>query len=440
MTNLNQTNGLEDPFTGPRAVTVRSSRSTSFRARGQRTMSALSQTLASRLNSAKAQSRPSPDQKSFSDSTSLPRSPVAIYFPQQSSIPVASNLTLEQGRPAINRSFSANTTRSSSVKISGSQVAPRKSTSGLPSSSVFANNSDFKSGPQRSLSGPYKASSHPALRSNVRKSSLAANLPAREVENKPVARRSTSNSTVAHTPSSSPTTQRVLGTAVSTSILVQTHSSSSVPTVAAVHQLPPLLAPQVPHLKAFTVFPQLPMELQQEIWSIAIAVQYHQEKRFLRVAPDPKSLDRTDDDAEHSQLRIISDIHRRPRLVPSLLHVCQHTRHEAIKGYELWGCTDPITYDTNDAKVYVKVDVDSFFFGDADLDDFWVLHTFFKESEPENADADDTARGNFIEQIGLIKHFTFDYELWIQCTSPQVAQSNSISTETKSVSPLHSQC
>lgn len=91
------------------------------------------------------------------------------------------------------------------------------------------------------------------------------------------------------------------------------------------------------------------------------------EKRFLRVAPDSESLERNDNDSEVAQIRIISDIHRRPRLVPSLLHACHYSRKEAIKGYELWGCADPVTYEANSAKVYVKVDIDSFFFGDADL-------------------------------------------------------------------------
>lgn len=125
-------------------------------------------------------------------------------------------------------------------------------------------------------------------------------------------------------------------------------------------------------------------------WSIAIAFQYYKEKRLLRVAPDPKSLDRTDDDAEDAQLRIISDIHRRPRLVPSLLHVCQYTRNEASKGYELWGCADPITYEKNNSKVYVKVDIDAFFFGDADL---------VSEQQPQ------TLRINSILAVSKLEYF-----------------------------------
>ncbi|KAH9221512.1 hypothetical protein DL95DRAFT_381791 [Leptodontidium sp. 2 PMI_412] len=189
--------------------------------------------------------------------------------------------------------------------------------------------------------------------------------------------------------------------------------------VPAVHQLPAQALPR-PFLTTFASFPRLPTELQQEIWSVAIAVQYYMEKRFLRVAPDSESLERNDNDSEVAQIRIISDIHRRPRLVPSLLHACHYSRKEAIKGYELWGCADPVTYEANSAKVYVKVDIDSFFFGDADLGDFWALHTFINESEPDDATADDTARTKFIEQIGLIKHFTFDNELWNQRRFPRV--------------------
>ncbi|PVH88225.1 hypothetical protein DL98DRAFT_192850 [Cadophora sp. DSE1049] len=426
MTHLNQTDGLEDPFTGPQPASARSSRSTTVRARGQQNMSALSQTLSSRLNSAKSRSSSVQDHKAAFGSSPLHPHPTAITPVQQIGISTASNLIATFGaRPAApSRSVSANTMPSSRTAINDARVAPRRSTSGIPLSSILTSNN----GAQRSLSGPSKASSHPALRSNVRKGSITANQAVLVGAAQPVVRPSMSTSAIAHAPSSPRTSQRDLGSAAPTSMLIQPHISSPVATVPAVHQLQQLPTGQVPYLKRFTVFPQLPTELQQEIWSIAIAVQYHKEKRFLRVAPDPKSLDRTDDDAEVSQLRIISDIHRRPRLVPSLLHVCQYTRREAIKGYELWGCADPITYEKNDAKVYVKVDIDTFFFGDADLGDFWVFHTFIKESEPENASADDTARGNFIEQIGLIKHFTIDYELWIQSMFPRIFPSIQIST------------
>ncbi|KAH7417269.1 hypothetical protein BKA64DRAFT_295430 [Cadophora sp. MPI-SDFR-AT-0126] len=372
MTHLNQTDGLEDPFTGPRTASTRSSRTAAVRARGQQTMSALSQTLSSRLNSAKAQSAPAQDHKASSDFPPCPRSPVAINPVERSgsSMVPSLNVTLGARPTAPIRSFSASQPPSSRTNVSDTHGALRGSASSLSTSSSPVNSNTAQMGPQRSISGPSEVSSQPSLRSNVRKSSIAINQPAPDGVTQPaapVARPRPSTNVIAQCPSSSPTSQRGPGSETPTRMLAQGQSSSPVPTVAAVHEMPPLPAGRVPYLKGFTVFPNLPTELQQEIWSIAIAVQYHKEKRFLRVAPDPKTLDRTDDDAEVAQLRIIADIHRRPRLVPSLLHVCQYTRNEAIKGYELWGCADPITYEKNHAMVYVKVDIDTFFFGDADL-------------------------------------------------------------------------
>ncbi|KAI9053545.1 hypothetical protein LZ554_002500 [Drepanopeziza brunnea f. sp. 'monogermtubi'] len=163
--------------------------------------------------------------------------------------------------------------------------------------------------------------------------------------------------------------------------------------------------------RTFPNFPKLPPELQQKIWNIAIEFQY-QEKRFLRVAPDDTKLKRTKQAAEDVQLLIIADIYRRPRLIPSLLHVCAYTRKKARKGYVLWGCADPGTYTKNDAKIYVKPEVDTFFFGDADVEDFWLLKTLIDESRPEDAETDDIARCSLSSQISDIKHFCFDWGLW----------------------------
>ncbi|KAL2065041.1 hypothetical protein VTL71DRAFT_4181 [Oculimacula yallundae] len=273
----------------------------------------------------------------------------------------------------------------------------------------------------------------PGIRSNVRQSSMAARMSSSPNITSPTHRSmvsttdrmvsSSSRSTIgqksnpeAPLPASAtcPTQQQDLAR-INHNLNLPGPTSPITP-VPAVHQLPAGLRrqPPVTYLSHFSLFPNLPLGLQQEIWSIAIAHQQYKEKRFLRVAPDSESLGRTDDESHGAQLRIISDLHRRPRLVPSLLHACQYSRRQAIQGYELWGCADPITYEEHRAKVYVKTDVDCFFFGDADLGDFWVFDTFLKESESETENADDTARINFMRQIGQIKHFSFDYELWIQ--------------------------
>ncbi|KAI6714500.1 hypothetical protein JHW43_003014 [Diplocarpon mali] len=167
--------------------------------------------------------------------------------------------------------------------------------------------------------------------------------------------------------------------------------------------------------RKFTVFKKLPLEMQYMIWSIAIATQ-HQEKRLLRVARDSPTLERTIDNATTARLLIISDIYRRKRLVPTLLHTCKYSRQEALKNYELWGCVDPLTFEMNKASVYVKLDIykDIFFFGDAPVEDFWLLDTLINSSSPSSAKADDEARHIMLPQLSYIKHFAFDWELWCE--------------------------
>ena len=178
---------------------------------------------------------------------------------------MALNLMTTLGaRPAAaSRSFSASTTFSSCDTINNGQVAQGRSTSGLPMSSILTSNS----GAQRSLSGPIRGSSHPALRSNVRKSLVGANQPFLVSAAQALPHPSMSTNILPHAPAASQVSHLGPHSVAPTKMLAQAQILSPVSTVAAIHQPPPVWAGHVPFLKRFTVFPQLPTELQQEIVS-----------------------------------------------------------------------------------------------------------------------------------------------------------------------------
>ncbi|KAG4442290.1 hypothetical protein IFR05_002214 [Cadophora sp. M221] len=439
--------GLEDPFTGPSAGSMSSHQSATHPI-SQQFMGSFSQTYTSRLDSLSQQSTvednqavppflrtPSPAAGMNGPFTGPPSASMSSQnssshpFTQQRMSAFNQVLVSHLKQPKTPQSSGADSNDASTHPPQLSRFTMR---SNFPVSSIISARNRLAE--QRSLPENLMDSRHLSIRSNGQQSSTPAALSASADPSRPASQQSgqqsmpaasqmapSSNSVFPHQVTNTvslnlaihPAVQQ--NTATNNAIMANIVSSSSlfVAPVPAVHHLAVQPLPR-PFLATFAPFTRLPTELQQEIWSIAIAVQYYKEKRFLRIAPDSGSLERTDDDSEDAQIRIISDIHRRPRLVPSLLHACHYSRKEAIKGYELWGCANPVTYEPNGAKVYVKVEIDSFFFGDAELGDFWALHTFINESTSDSASADDTARTKFIEQIGLIKHFTFDNELWNQ--------------------------
>ncbi|KAL5320838.1 hypothetical protein ACEPPN_011648 [Leptodophora sp. 'Broadleaf-Isolate-01'] len=439
--------GLEGPFTGSPAVSMPSRRSSTHPV-PQQTMGAFSQASAPRVNSSKIQQSNVEDNKAVHSfvQTASPAAGLDDPFTEPTAASTSSHqstahIVTQQGIITFNQVLASHLKQPKTGQSSGAdsndasahlpQLSRFTMRSNLPVSSIISAMNRLDQ--QRSLPENLMDSRHLSIRSNVGQSSIptsmsaSAGLASQQAGQQSLitASQMVSSSSTSVLPqqvanpapldvSIRPAVQQQTTATINAAMATIARSSPLfVAPVPAVHQLPAQALPR-PFLTTFASFPRLPTELQQEIWSVAIAVQYYMEKRFLRVAPDSESLERNDNDSEVAQIRIISDIHRRPRLVPSLLHACHYSRKEAIKGYELWGCADPVTYEANSAKVYVKVDIDSFFFGDADLGDFWALHTFINESEPDDATADDTARTKFIEQIGLIKHFTFDNELWNQ--------------------------
>lgn len=281
MTHLNNADGLEDPFMGPQTPSARSSRSTTVRARGQPTMSALSQAMSSRLNSAKIRSSPAQEHKVASSSPPPPGRPSARTLDQPNGNTMALNLMTTLGaRPAAaSRSFSASTTSSSGDAINNGQVAQRRSTSGLPTSSILTSNN----GAQKSLSGPIRGSSHPAIRSNVRKSLVGADQTSPVSAAQTLPHPSMSTNILPYAPAASQASQLDPHSVVPTNMLAQAQNLSPVPTVAAIHQPPPVQAGHVPFLNRFTIFPKLPTELQQEIVSRCL-LSFHLYKHTWRNA------------------------------------------------------------------------------------------------------------------------------------------------------------
>src|SRR6187402_3169486 len=75
----------------------------------------------------------------------------------------------------------------------------------------------------------------------------------------------------------------------------------------------------------FTIFPCLPLEIKQMIWTMACQTQ-REETRLLRVAPDPDSCERTSPESRNVKLGIISDASRAAYPIPSMLHACSYSR------------------------------------------------------------------------------------------------------------------
>jgi hypothetical protein len=83
--------------------------------------------------------------------------------------------------------------------------------------------------------------------------------------------------------------------------------------------------PSNPHLRTFTCFPRLPLELQRMVWGFALPA-----PRTITII----STDFTIRDAKGWTVRKYCVAHNAPS-VPSLLHACQESRKVALKTYHL---------------------------------------------------------------------------------------------------------
>jgi hypothetical protein len=154
----------------------------------------------------------------------------------------------------------------------------------------------------------------------------------------------------------------------------------------------------------FHPFPRLPQELQYAIWDIACKAQ-QAEGRVLFIAFDGTD-DRTIEAASTVQLRI-ARFANHPISVPSLLHTCRYTRYLSLKTYDLWPFVNERLSDQAGSMLYVNKESDVFLFRD-ELENCWFLDTLTKDSDdPQQIEADATARCQFIEQTSGIKTYAF---------------------------------
>lgn len=134
------------------------------------------------------------------------------------------------------------------------------------------------------------------------------------------------------------------------------------------------------------------------------------EARILRIAADPPGFLRTETDADNVALSIIYSKGSRLCLVPSLFHTCRYSRALSKKAYTLWPCANPVTYGRNGANIYVNKAHDIFYFGDRQVDDFWLLDATMVEALDE---VDGTAIANFLDIMDGVRNIGMDLEIYL---------------------------
>ncbi|KUJ22344.1 uncharacterized protein LY89DRAFT_680476 [Mollisia scopiformis] len=157
--------------------------------------------------------------------------------------------------------------------------------------------------------------------------------------------------------------------------------------------------------RKFTLFPDLPLEMQQKILSFACLAQ-QAEKRFLRVARDTEEEFQQRNNNNDYTLRIYYEGIGGPRLVPSMLHVCRYSRALLLDHYQLVSCTDMLSGSEVERNIYVNLDEDIFFFGDLHPAHFKALRILVfhpDEREPLNFGLDTGKR---------IKNLAVDWEIY----------------------------
>ncbi len=133
------------------------------------------------------------------------------------------------------------------------------------------------------------------------------------------------------------------------------------------------------------------------------------EARILRIAADASGYLRSDTDADDVALSIIYGKGSRICLVPSLFHTCRYSRALSKKAYTLWPCANPVTYSRNGANIYVNKAHDIFYFGDREVEDFWLLDATMCETLDY---VDETAISNFLDIMHGIRNIGMDWEIY----------------------------
>jgi hypothetical protein len=187
--------------------------------------------------------------------------------------------------------------------------------------------------------------------------------------------------------------------------------------------------------RTFSLFPFLPVELQNEIWKDAFDTQ-QSEGRILCVAPDYMKW--TTEGANQPRICIIRS-KANPVPIPTLLHACRYTRALALASYDVWPLVDTPLYGRRDIAaaldpeslskfVYVNKKFDTFFIAGTQHGVWFVdlileylsrdeagrkaitetrIHNFQRLSKIMDETSDE-ARILFFQQFSKIRNYAFD--------------------------------
>lgn len=175
-------------------------------------------------------------------------------------------------------------------------------------------------------------------------------------------------------------------------------------------------------MSQFSRFPELPKEIQEEIWQYASIVIPEADTRIHRIAPSP-SWQYTRSSADEVWFTVMP---QNSTPVPSLLHVCKHSRDVALLVYELWPCgdiDDKYQRTRIRAFVYVHNKCDIFYFGqreggNTDASDYWFLLNLCTSRTQYGDLSAIAARARFKEITASIRHWAFDCTIWDTRTEP----------------------
>jgi hypothetical protein len=158
----------------------------------------------------------------------------------------------------------------------------------------------------------------------------------------------------------------------------------------------------IPPLTSFSLFPDLPTELQRQIWQIAIVSEAEESApRNQRIAPDPPEFKRELGGDEKIQLSIINQPHE----LPTLLQVCSTSRECAERIYTRWP-------RYSGGYIYVDKARDIFHFAEKEFRRFWLLGALHARNVAHATISDHIALSCFKDQVNGVRHLAFDFQIW----------------------------
>jgi hypothetical protein len=166
-------------------------------------------------------------------------------------------------------------------------------------------------------------------------------------------------------------------------------------------------------LVQFTLFPNLPVEIQHEIWALAAYEQVDSlPRRIQAIAPDgvaeSRRLPTLDSNLRYRPKTFYPEIqlrlHHRSHSLPALFSACSASRDAIKKLYSVWEKKDG-------GSVYVNKKKDVIFFGGS-LVDYWFLMTLENLGTPWCREDDQIALLQFMAQLRGCRNVAFEVHAW----------------------------